>query len=73
MSQCWSDQLFLHCVATGFKHIVQIPPCAFQGAGGRPWIFVSSSEAFVSSGPLGMFALAGDNHTTLVPASTLLH
>ena len=26
---CWYDPLFIHCVATGFRHIVQIPPCAF--------------------------------------------
>ena len=47
---CWYDPLFIHCVATGFRHIVQIPPCAFQGKAGRPWIMVSSSEAFASLG-----------------------
>ena len=40
-STCWSDQLFLHCVATGLNHVIQIPTCAFKGANGRPWIFVS--------------------------------
>ena len=30
--------------------MVQIPPCAFQGSEGRPWIMVSSSEAFASLG-----------------------
>ena len=47
---CWYDPLFIHCVATGFRHVVQIPPCAFQGKAGRPWIMVSSSEAFASLG-----------------------
>ena len=49
---CWYDPLFIHCVATGFRHVVQIPPCAFQGTAGRPWIMVSSSEAFASLGDL---------------------
>ncbi|CAE7790036.1 unnamed protein product, partial [Symbiodinium necroappetens] len=31
---CWYDPLFIHCVATGFRHVVQIPPCAFQGKAG---------------------------------------
>ena len=49
--RCWYDPpLFIHCVATGFRHVVQIPPCAFQGSEGRPWIMVSSSEAFASLG-----------------------
>ena len=47
-SSCWSDQLFLHCVATGLNHVVQVPTCAFKGTNGRPWIFVSSSEAFAT-------------------------
>ena len=47
-SACWSDQLFLHCVATGLNHVVQVPTCAFKGANGRPWLFVSSSEAFAT-------------------------
>ena len=47
-SGCWSDQLFLHCVTTGLQHNVQIPTCAFHGANGRPWVFVSSSEAFAT-------------------------
>ena len=49
-ANCWYDPLFIHCVATGFRHVVQIPPCAFQGTAGRPWIMVSSSEAFASLG-----------------------
>ncbi|CAE7590828.1 unnamed protein product, partial [Symbiodinium sp. KB8] len=53
-NNCWHDPLFIHCVATGFRHVVQIPPCAFQGKAGRPWILVSSSEAFASLGEVCM-------------------
>ena len=62
-STCWSDQLFLHCVATGLNHVVQIPTCAFKGTNGRPWIFVSSSEAFATG--LGAACSCNRCHDTL--------
>ena len=46
-NNCWHDPLFIHCVATGFRQVVQIPA-------GRPWILVSSSEAFASLGEVCM-------------------
>ncbi|CAE7363847.1 spn-E, partial [Symbiodinium necroappetens] len=44
--RCWYDPLFIHCVATGFRHVVQIPPCGFQGSEGTPEYPVPLVEAF---------------------------
>ena len=51
-TSCWSNRIFVHCVSTSLHYIIQVPPCAFQGSCGVPWVLVSSSQAFSSLGQL---------------------